>query len=226
MLKKDVLFIITGTTRGLGKDIFESLMEADENILTINRSQFNYPENIVFDFSEIDKIEGILIPQLKLRIENYRTIVMILNAALIDPIKEIGNYAGSDVIRMINTNFISPVLLSNFLVQEKKEGVIVNLSSGGINFNFEGLGLYTSSKIATHKFFNIANIEDTKINFINFDPGSMDTQMTEKLRDEENHFQEKSRKYLWQKLEDKTYKPSKESADELLALISKNINTN
>jgi len=226
MNQKETLFIITGTARGLGYDIFQSLLLEKQNIITINRSPFNYKYNITFDFSEIDKLESMLFPQLREEIKEYKSIIMILNAALIDPIKEIGHYETNDIIKIVNINTISPISLSNFIIKENKEGVIINLSSGGIDFNFEGLGLYTSTKIATHKFFNISNIEDTRMSFLNFDPGSMDTQMTKKLRDEKNHFQEKSRKYLWQKLEEQTYKSSKDSAKELLSLIYETMNKN
>lgn len=224
MKKNEILFIVTGTTKGLGYDIFMTLLEQEQNILTINRSPFDYDNNISFDFSEIDKLESMLLPNLKEKIQDYQTVVMILNAALIDPVKKVGNYESADVIRIVNTNVLSPILLSNFLVKENKKGVIAHVSSGGIKLNLEGLGLYTSTKIATHKFCDIANVENTQLHFLNFDPGTMNTQMTERLRDESNDFQQQSREYLCQKLEEETYKPTKESAKELLDLIAKTMN--
>jgi len=214
-----VLFVVTGTTKGLGSDIFRMLVEEKQNILTINRSPFEYENNLVFDFSEVEKIEASLLPHLREKMQGYESIVMILNAALVDPIKEVGNYDSDEIIKIVNTNVVSQILLSNFLVKENKQGVIAHVSSGGINFNLQGLGLYTSTKIATHKFFEIANAEETKMTFLNFDPGTMNTKMTEKLRDDSNDFQQQSREYLYKKLEEKTYKPTQKSARELLDLI-------
>jgi benzil reductase ((S)-benzoin forming) len=224
MKKNEILFIVTGTTKGLGYDIFMALSEQEQNILTINRSPFDYENNISFDFSEIDELESMLLANLKEKIQAYQTVVMILNAALVDPVKKVGNYESADVIRIVNTNVLSPILLSNFLVKENKKGVIAHVSSGGIKLNLEGLGLYTSTKIATHKFCDIANAENTQLHFLNFDPGTMNTQMTEKLRDDTNDFQQQSREYLCQKLKEETYKPTKESAKELLDLIAETMN--
>lgn len=219
MKQSKILFVVTGTTKGLGSDIFRMLVEEKQNILTINRSPFEYENNLVFDFSEVEKIEASLLPHLREKMQGYESIVMILNAALVDPIKEVGNYGSDAIIKIVNTNVVSQILLSNFLVKENKQGVIAHVSSGGINFNLQGLGLYTSTKIATHKFFDIANEEETKMTFLNFDPGTMNTQMTEKLRDDSNDFQQQSREYLCKKLEEKTYKPTQKSARELLDLI-------
>jgi benzil reductase ((S)-benzoin forming) len=220
MKKDEILFIVTGTTKGLGHDIFMALSKQNQNVLTINRSSFDYTNNISFDFSEIGELESRLFPILKEKLQDHQTVVMILNAAVVDPVKEVGNYTNEEVIRIVNTNTLSPILLSNFLVKENKKGLIAHVSSGGIKLNLEGLGLYTSTKIATHKFFDIANLEDTGMSFLNFDPGTMNTQMTEKLRDEKNDFQQRSREYLCQKLEERSYKPTKQSAKELLDLIA------
>lgn len=219
MGKSETLFIVTGTTKGLGSDIFRILSEEQHNIVTINRSPFEYNQNIGFDFSNIDEMESKLFVELEQKIQGYSTIVMILNAAVVAPVKEVGNYESTDVIRIVNTNFLAPLLLSNFLVKQKKKGVIAHVSSGGIKLNLEGLGLYTSTKSGTHKFFEVANVENTSMNFLNFDPGTMNTQMTAQLRDEHNQFQENSRVYLCQKLEEESYKPTQQSAKELLDLI-------
>jgi len=224
MENEETLFIVTGTTKGLGQDIFTLLAEQDKAILTINRSAFAYENNLTFDFSEVENIETDLLPVLQEKIEGYKHIVMILNAALVDPIKEVGNYESEEAIKIVNTNFLAPVLLSNFLIKQNKKGLIAHVSSGGIRFNLEGLGLYTSTKIATHKFFDIANVEKRGMHFLNFDPGTMNTQMTEKLRDDRNDFQQQSKEYLAQKLEEQTYKLTKDSAKELLDLIATTLN--
>ena len=184
----ETLFIITGITQGFGKDIFLELLKITENITTINRHSFNYKENIIFDLNHIENMESQLFPELNRRIKAYKNIVIILNAAMIDPVKEVGNYESSDILKIINTNVISSILLTNFVIKQKKKGIVVHLTSGGIDFNFQGLGLYLSSKIAINKFFEICEVEKNTMKFISFEPGSMNTQMTKKLRDKNNHF--------------------------------------
>lgn len=190
------LFIITGTTQGLGKDIFFELEKSTVNIITINRSPFNYTGNIFFDFNNIEKMEEDLFTKLKDKIAQAENIIVILNAGIIDPILEIGNYENAEVLKIVNTNIISQILFTNFIVKQNKKGVAVNISSGAAHNDNKGLGLYSSSKSAMHRFFEISDREDTKMQFLNFDPGNMDTQMHEKLRSEDNQFESKYKEQL------------------------------
>jgi len=218
------LFIITGTTQGLGFDIFNQLSTISENIVTINRSPFEYKNNINFDISDIDNIEKSLLSKLNELTKSYENLVLILNASIIEPVKEIGNYETHDIIKIVNVNILSSMILANFMVNQNKKGIVLNVSSGGIDFDFEGLGLYTATKISTHKFFSISNIENNNVEFINFDPRSMDTQMTASLKDKNNHFQVASRDYLMAKTRDKTFTSTKDSATKLLKIIINKIN--
>jgi len=217
MLK--TLFIVTGTTQGLGLEIFNQLLLVSQNIVTINRSPFEYKNNILFDISKIENIENDLLVKLDDKMKFYEHVVLILNASRLEPVKEIGHYETSDIVKIVNANTISSLILANFMVKQKKQGILVNISSGGIDFDFEGLGLYTATKIATHKFFKISNIEKNNIEFINFDPGTMKTQMTGMLRDEKNHFQLESKKYLKQKEEENTFTSTSDSAKKVLKLV-------
>ena len=218
------LFIIIGTTQGLGFDIFNQLSTISENIVTINRSPFEYKNNINFDISDIDNIEKSLLSKLNELTKSYENLVLILNASIIEPVKEIGNYETHDIIKIVNVNILSSMILANFIVNQNKKGIVLNVSSGGIDFDFEGLGLYTATKIATHKFFSISNIENSNIEFINFDPSSMDTQMTISLKDKNNHFQVASRDYLMAKTRDKTFTSTKDSSAKLLKIIINKLN--
>ena len=216
MTTLDTLFIITGTTQGLGKDIFAQLSRITENIITINRSPFHHSGNIIFDFSNIEKIENDLFSKLNNGIANFDNVIIILNAGIIDPIKEIGNYESSDVIKLVNINIVSQVLLTNFIVKQNKNGITINITSGSAHNTNKGLGLYSLSKSAIHRFFEISDKECTMMQFINFDPGNMNTQMHEQLRREDNHFELMYKKQLQKQYQNGDMKTPRESAQRLV----------
>lgn len=219
MDQSKTIFCITGTTQGLGNEVFSNLLEKSVEVVTINRRYFDHSENIIFDFNNIDKIESDLFSKLDDKFKNYKKIIFILNAAAIDPIKELGNYKHIDVLNIVNTNLISQVLLTNYVVKTEKESIIVNVSTGGTQYNFKGLGLYLSTKLALKKLFEISNIENNNVTFINYDPGTMNTQMVSKMRDTDNQFDVSSRIYLDKKNDENSFKCTKKSAEELINLI-------
>ena len=49
------LFIITGTTRGLGKSFYNYLNTTDNIILTINRKKTDSDHNIILDLSNLSE---------------------------------------------------------------------------------------------------------------------------------------------------------------------------
>lgn len=220
MTIQNTLFLVTGTTQGLGKYIFSVLKEITENIITVNRSPFNYADNIQFDFDNIEKIEGDLFLKLKERISQAENIIVILNAGIIDPIMEVGNYQSTEIFKIVNVNITSQILFTNFIVKQNKKGIIVNISSGSAHNANKGLGLYSLSKSAMHRFFEISEIENTMMSFLNFDPGNMDTQMHEKLRSEDNEFELRYKQQLKDQYKNGEMKTPQKSANRLISKLT------
>lgn len=216
----DTLFIITGTTQGLGNDIFSELIKTTENIITINRSPFDHTGNIIFDLNNSENMEDDLLSKLNKRIVEYNNIILILNASRIDPIREIGQYDSSDVINIVNTNIISQVLLTNYIVKQNKKGIAINITSGSAHHAMVGLGLYSLSKSALHKFFEISEKEKTMMQFVNFDPGNMNTQMHKKIRHGDSQIESNYKKNLQKQYKNGDIKNSLESANRLIHEIA------
>ena len=96
-MKIDSLFIITGTTQGLGKEL-ERLF-SNNNILTINRKLINNSSNMVLDLSE----KNINLEEFNNIIDDYEKILFISNASIIKPIKNIKDITNDDLDISIHT---------------------------------------------------------------------------------------------------------------------------
>ncbi len=182
MNRKNILFLITGTTRGLGKALKNVFREYD--VVSINRTKYE-ESDICIDLSltniEVD-INDI--------IKNYEKVFFIANASTISPIKKIKELNNEDLHISINTNFINQAKIILQIIKSDKKYSILNITSGAAFTSNSDLSLYSSSKAAMHRFVEILKKEeenDSNALFIdNFDPGRMQTEMQENLIKDKN----------------------------------------
>ena len=177
-MKIDILFIITGTTQGLGKEL-ERLF-SNNNILTLNRKLINN-SNMVLDLSE----KNINLDEFNNIIDKYEKIFFISNASIIKPIKNIKDMTNDDLDISIHTNFINQAKIIMKIVQSNKKYSILNITSGAAFTSNGELSLYSSSKAAMHRFIEILKKEEINnpnaLYIDNFDPGRMQTEMQKDL---------------------------------------------
>ena len=177
-MKIDILFIITGTTQGLGKEL-ERLF-SNNNILTLNRKLINN-SNMVLDLSE----KNINLDEFNNIIDDYEKIFFISNASIIKPIKNIRDITNDDLDISIHTNFINQAKIIMKIVQSNKKYSILNITSGAAFTSNTELSLYSSSKAAMHRFIEILKKEEINnpnaLYIDNFDPGRMQTEMQKDL---------------------------------------------
>ena len=177
-MKIDILFIITGTTQGLGKEL-ERLF-SNNNILTLNRKLINN-SNMVLDLSE----KNINLDEFNNIIDKYEKIFFISNASIIKPIKNIRYITNDDLDISIHTNFINQAKIIMKIVQSNKKYSILNITSGAAFTSNTELSLYSSSKAAMHRFIEILKKEEINnpnaLYIDNFDPGRMQTEMQKDL---------------------------------------------
>jgi benzil reductase ((S)-benzoin forming) len=186
------LFIITGTSKGLGNAFFEVLNKDDNIIITINRNQIYYSNNhninIVMDLSKItsnnlEEFETILSKKL---LKNIKEVIFINNAFTIGKLSRIAELKNKDVVDAINTNFISSFLLIKSFINITKSLIvkkkIINISSGAAHKSIDGWSLYCSTKSAMEIFINSINIEYSNFFCVNIDPGVMNTEMQTNIR--------------------------------------------
>lgn len=190
--------IITGTSRGLGKGFFDALHDKKYRLVCIARTFLHYqkelaePEKIElikFDLDNIHNITDILNKSTILNMRDNKEILFINNAGVVSPIGKVGKFDSDDIVESINVNFISPVLITNFLCQlcdrNKMKLSILNITTGAADRPIAGWSIYCSTKSATKMFFN-AMVEEREIYLNNIDPGVMDTPMQQEIRSVDN----------------------------------------
>ncbi len=174
----NTLILITGTTKGLGSFLKDFFIGCD--VIGINRTSLKFSD-LQIDLSELDCDFSKIINLFK----DYKKIVFISNASIIEPIKQISEITESELNTSINTNYINPSKIILKIVQSKKEYIILNLTSGAAFTSNTDLSLYSSSKAAMHRFIEILKVEEhdneKALLIDNFDPGRMQTSMQENL---------------------------------------------
>ena len=190
----DKVVIITGASKGLGKAITDSvLLRNDTIVVSISRSIHN--DHIVFknkrfhfiktDLSKPFKINSFKI--LKKLINQNSQIFIFNNASVILPINKVGNFSSFDINYSININIKFPVSLINYMIHTFYTNNInfINITSGAANKPIAFWSLYSSCKSYMELFFNVLKKENKEVNnlsFISIDPGTLDTEMQNKIR--------------------------------------------
>jgi len=177
-------FIITGTTRGLGKALMDIVLK-ENFVVSIARSrpdikEFENLRHINCDLSDISAVKkvGFFTAQ---ELNEVDDIIFINNAGMIEPISEIGKLDDGILKKSIDVNILAPMMLINNLISKvDKKITVLNISSGAANHPIEGWGVYCSVKAAMGMFTEVLSAEGIKA--VNIDPGVMDTDMQRTLR--------------------------------------------
>lgn len=191
------VFIVTGISQGLGKDMADILIQNKSTLIGIGRSFTNsqiryseeYPELLSLincDLSNLDQVKSLDTNMAELITHKTMEIVYINNAGVISPIEKVGHIKEVDsIVDHVNVNYLSGVLLTNILIKNKADHTkvnIINISSGASERPIEGWSLYCSSKKAYKMFLDVVKIENPTVMIHHVDPGVMDTSMQQKIR--------------------------------------------
>ena len=156
-------------------------------------SELTY-EIIVGDLEDSGSVEG-LARQLFQRSYDYTKIVYVNNAGSLGPLGRIDTGLDMDQFsRTIQLNVTTPCLLLSTLLKALRDCstparsiVIVNVTSLWAIEATSTFGAYCSSKAAMEMFFEVAAAEysqDTRVKFLNYAPGPLDTVMQGRIRDD------------------------------------------
>lgn len=189
MSKNKKLVIITGINRGLGKSLFDQIMNKEDFFIfgitrKINDNQKQLFKKNCFDYCIRDFLyepEPIAFGSI---IKRYSEIIFINNAFTIEPIDFYRNIKINEIKGSISTNILSPLMILNNLIKSLNEEQylkIINISSGASTRAIKGWSLYCSSKSFNEMFFNCLDLE-SNIETHSIDPGVIDTKMQKKIR--------------------------------------------
>ncbi len=190
------LYIIFGTSQGIGKAIFEHALKFDEKsdfvTLNIKKEKAVNPgiEQIEINLSKIitpeklSKLFGFFAKKV------YKNIYLINNASTINPIMPIGFPLPREVAESFNVNLVNYAVIINEFIKrtgklKKTNKKILNISSGAaVSANY-GLACYCSTKAALEMLSRCIFKEQLVLNQVKilaFRPGVVDTGMQAKMR--------------------------------------------
>lgn len=126
------VFIITGTSRGLGSSISRKLIDSNHHIFCIahrtnddlttywkeKNCRIDYLE---FDLSQVSRIKELMNTVFdKINIQEIESISLINNAGVLAPMKPIENCEDSEIINNVNVNLLAPILLTSEFIKHVK----------------------------------------------------------------------------------------------------------
>jgi 3-oxoacyl-[acyl-carrier protein] reductase len=192
--------LVTGSTRGIGKETALLLLQKEFNVIISSRSQQSvdiviqeihdkFPskkENILglkCDVSQQSDVKSIV----DVSVKRFEKIDILVNNAGIVYYKDIMNTTEEEWNKTIDTNlkgvflFIKEVL--PYMLENKSYGIIINLSSGAGKSGFPNLSAYCASKFGVIGLTeSIAKeVADNNVKIMSICPGGVDTKMIEDI---------------------------------------------
>lgn len=203
MMNKEDFVVVTGSNKGIGKSIVQSLAKNGSNIwacarkkneeftnflneIKASNSQINILESY-FDLSSIDDVKK---AALEIINSGKKIVGLVNNAGIIHNASF--QMTSTKVLKdVFDVNFFSPALLTQYIIKNmliNKTGSIVNISSTAAFDSVEGRSAYSSSKAAVESLSRVISSELGKFNIrINcVAPGITNTDMLKKNHTKEN----------------------------------------
>ncbi len=184
------LFIISGVTRGLGKELSQRVLNKGDYLWAISRNipkEFENSSNLII--SKGDLLDENFIEELTIKIKeydfsNFDRVFLINNAGLLGEIKRVEEISYKELKRTFEVNTFVPTILGKGLIenQSKVKKFIINITSGAGTRPIKEMSMYCSSKSALDMLTKIIALEYPQITTIAISPGMIETDMQIKLR--------------------------------------------
>jgi 3-oxoacyl-[acyl-carrier protein] reductase len=192
--------LITGSTRGIGKETALLLLQKELNVIISSRSQQSvdnviqeihdkFPskkENILgikCDVSQQSDVKSLV----DISIKTFGKIDILVNNAGIVYFKSIMDTTEEEWDNTIDTNLKGIFLFTKevlpYMLENKSGSIIINVSSGAGKSGFPNLSAYCASKFGVIGFTeSIANeVADNNVKVMTICPGGVDTKMIEDI---------------------------------------------
>jgi benzil reductase ((S)-benzoin forming) len=229
-MSKTSLYIITGSSKGIGKALVEKLLEKPENqVIGIARSRQTWANprflGLTLDLTNLEEIsENIdkMMPH-----EDFDRIILVNNAGMIGPLRHLGSLAAEQIHQVLMLNSIAPAVLMNAFINKygkfKEKGrIIINISSGAAKKVMDGWACYAASKSALNMLSEAAALEavldKTGIRIFSVAPGVVDTGMQAEIRSADEEGFSSLSKFVGLKNNNQLSSP-KHAAEKLIELM-------
>ncbi|MDD5463766.1 MAG: SDR family NAD(P)-dependent oxidoreductase [Candidatus Moranbacteria bacterium] len=180
---KNKVVLITGGSRGIGKEIARGFVDNGADVISISQSDVTSKKidkgisNIVFDIRKTGEIPSLINDIIK----KYKQIDILVNNAGVNYNKNCWDITDKDLMDELLVNFIAPVIFSKEVgnsMKQRRSGVIVNVGSIKGHEASNDLG-YGASKAAmkslTMSFAKELGLHGVRVNTVV--PGFTETDM-------------------------------------------------
>jgi benzil reductase ((S)-benzoin forming) len=187
-------YIVTGTTRGLGRALIEAILERGDLALSLSSApafKSHQHVNVQVDLADTGALPGCLDSLLDAVTPNLtERLVLINNAATLAPLMPLEQAPADLVGSALEINLTAPaVLIAHFLASTQKLTLarrIINISSGAANTPYAGWACYCGTKAGLEMLTRCVAEEQSRrrnpARICAVAPGVMDTQMQGQVR--------------------------------------------
>lgn len=184
------LYIVTGTTKGLGKALVEKLAESADNEIVALSSAPDAPidggAQLKVDLADPKAVEEVFdrVEQ-RLQAKRFAKAVLINNAGVVSPVGPLERAAAVELERSLQVNLVAPILLMRRFLRVT-EGIallrrIINISSGAGRRPIAGWAAYCAAKAGLDMVSRVvaldADAQHRKVEVVSLAPGVIDTPM-------------------------------------------------
>lgn len=185
------VFIVTGSSKGIGLELVKQLKGKGKKVIGIARTASMETDSFIpADLTQTDHLEGLMDEVIDECKGTATSITLINNAGMVEPIGPIGSVDAEFMSKAIALNLTAPMVLSNAFISRlasfegKKQ--IVNVSSGAGRKVYEGWGTYCATKSGLDHFSRVVALEQASaeypVDIVSIAPGIIDTGMQKTIR--------------------------------------------
>jgi benzil reductase ((S)-benzoin forming) len=193
--KTSLTYIVTGTTRGIGRALADEIINRGYRLFSLSRSpdgRSGPHRNFHCDLSQPDQVRGVMDRLIKtVDTADCNELVLINNAGILDPIRPLEKIRDDEILVHLNTNLIAPTQLISQFVSTTPDSIasrrIINITSGAAHHAYAGWSLYCASKVALNMITACVDLElkgaSSPVHICAVAPGVVDTDMQRQIRD-------------------------------------------
>lgn len=201
------LYLVTGSSRGIGESLAAALLGADSIVIGLARhrsqrltgleSASGQLLQLVADLSAPDFGISALMPQLestlaRLGAARLSRAVLVNNAGMVDPIGQSEHLQAADIARACLLNLAAPMALSSAFITRLRGQAdtlqVLNISSGAGRRPFPGWSVYCATKAGLDLYSQTLAAEEATrgslgARVVSLAPGVVDTAMQGRIRE-------------------------------------------
>lgn len=188
------LYIITGTTKGLGAALCEEASRDKNNlVICLSRAPVSAgaQTNVHVDLADIDSIAPAFTAcESLIATHQFEHATLLNNAGVVSPVGKFNEIDAAETARNVRINLVAPMVLTRLFATATRalaaRRLVVNISSGAAKRAVAGWSVYCAAKagleMATRAAAAEAALDDPTLSICSLAPGVVDTSMQAQVR--------------------------------------------